>query len=37
MKNIILTISMVLIPFIALAGSVKEINSLMDKIKTNCH
>lgn len=36
MKNIILTVSMILIPFIALTGSIEEINRLMDKIKTNC-
>ena len=35
MKNIILTISIVLIPFIALAGSIEEINRLMDRIKSN--
>jgi len=35
MKNIILTMSMILIPFIALAGSIEEINKLMDRIKTN--
>jgi len=35
MKNIILIISMVLIPFIALAGSIEEINKLMNKIKSN--
>ncbi len=35
MKNIILTMSMILIPFIALAGSIEEINRLMDRINTN--
>jgi len=35
MKNIILTMSMILIPFIALAGSIEEINRLMEKIKAN--
>lgn len=35
MKNIILTISMVLIPFITLAGTIEEINRLMDRIKAN--
>lgn len=35
MKNIILITSMVLIPFIALANSIEEINRLMDRIKSN--
>jgi len=35
MKNIILTISIVLIPFIALASTIEEINKLMDRIKAD--
>jgi hypothetical protein len=35
MKNIILTISMVLIPFIAFANTFSEINELMDRIRSN--